>query len=134
MIDLPKARPFLIALSMAISCGAFSADADAKMAIAKPANVEAPSVLIPESPPDSVRPTPSYDPAREQMLRFILAKLPELKQKAAPFLRIAIPDPLEPQRLVGLRSPPPDTDAPAGATVSSIKPRMPINPPAAAKP
>ncbi len=82
---------------------------------------EAARVMWTETPADSARPERSGDPVEAQIRREILARVPELRQKPAPFLRVDIPDPLENSRQLSLREQPADSSAPV--TVSGIPPR-----------
>jgi len=79
-----------------------------------------------ETPPDLARPNSMSDPVEDAVRREILAKTPEQHQKPAPFLNLAIPDPLEIPKTVGLRDAPVDSDPPS----ASIPPRPVLGSPA----
>jgi hypothetical protein len=87
--------------------------------------------LIPAVLPDSARPTFATDPARDQALRMILSLLPELRQKSSPYMRIAIPDTLELQRMIALPAPIPDNDPPVIEAIPASRPTLPTGAPAA---
>jgi hypothetical protein len=59
------------------------------------------------------------------MSLLLLARVPALRQKAAPFLRLVIPDPVELVALVRLQKHPPDSDAPVAVTDRPPRPVLP---------
>lgn len=87
-----------------------------------------------ETGPDPSRSDTTTDPAQDHTARMTMAKVPELRQKAAPYLRLAIPDPLELSTVIHLQKQPPDNDAPAAVTDSPPRPVLPTQPPPAPKP
>jgi len=87
-----------------------------------------------ETGPDPVRASTTTDPVKDQVLGKILAVVPELRQKPAPYLRLAIPDPLPENRVVRLQKEPPDKDAPVAVTDRSLRPVLPTRAPTAPKP
>ncbi len=90
---------------------------------------QAARVLWSETSVDVARPDTTSDPVEKQTRRETLAQIPELRQKPAPFVRIPIPDPLENQRLIGLREQPADNDAPLSSTGTPPRPVLPVAPP-----
>jgi len=64
---------------------------------------------------DPDRPSPASDPTVELVRRAALAARVGVQPTAAPFLRLAIPDPFETLTAVRLARPPADTDGPAVA-------------------
>jgi hypothetical protein len=105
---------------------AFSAEphADIAMRVAKAPPAETKPAINLTSVADTGRPSIVDDPAREQALKILQAKAPEQRQKAAPFLRVAKPDPLETQRTVALKEQPVDGDAPVAATGAAPRPKL----------
>jgi hypothetical protein len=87
-----------------------------------------------ETSPDPARANLTADPAQDQMLAKTMAAGPELKQKPAPYLRLAIPDPLPACAVIRLRKDPPDNDAPVALTERSLRPVLPTPPLTASKP
>jgi hypothetical protein len=81
-----------------------------------------------ETQPDQGRPDIATDPAQDQVSRLTLASTPELRQKPAPFVRLAIPDPAGLPAVIGLPKPPPDNDAPVAVTDSPPRPVMQAEP------
>jgi hypothetical protein len=80
------------------------------------------------TPPDAARPDLATDPASVPMLTRTMSSSPELRQKPAPFLRLAIPDPLPPNACLGLQKELPDNVPPAAVTDRSPKPILPTQP------
>ena len=75
---------------------------------------------------DAARPETTTDAAGEAARRRMLAAEPPLRQKAAPFLRLAIPNPLEPIAELRLTKPRPDADAPTPRYDPPPKPVWPV--------
>jgi hypothetical protein len=119
----------LAVLALTSSCHLFSAE---PKAIDKAPASQFPT-LIPTVSPDSQRPTFTTDPARDQALRIILSLLPELRQKSSPYIRIAIPDSLELQRMLALPTAQADNDPPVVEALPADRPKLPTPAPAAAK-
>ena len=90
---------------------------------------QAARILWGETPPDAARPDMFGDPVEKSARRETLSQVPELRQKPAAFDRIAIPEPLENPRLLGLREQPADTDAPMTSTGTPQRPVLPVAPP-----
>jgi len=86
-----------------------------------------------ENSPDPDRPDAASDPAQAQAGKRTLATKPELRQKPAPFLRLAIPDPQGAAAGVSLQKTPPDSDPPAAAGAPP-RPQLPVEPPKPAQP
>jgi hypothetical protein len=78
---------------------------------------------------DPARAAAAADPVEEQIRRVTFAGKPELRQKPAPFLRLAIPDPLGPATALRLLQQPPDADPPAAAADKPPKPVLPATQP-----
>ena len=83
---------------------------------------------------DTARPEPASDPTWDQVQARTLATPAELRQKPAPFVRLAIPDPFENITAVRLEHPPPDADPPAASLDLPSRPPLPIAPPKPAEP
>ena len=92
---------------------------------------QAARVLWTDTSADAARPDTTRDPVETQTRRETLSQLPELRQKPAPFVRVAIPDPLENQRLIGLHELPADNDVPLASTGTPPRPVLPVAPPPA---
>jgi len=91
---------------------------------------DAASTMWSQTPSDAARVERTSDPVEDYALREILARVPELRQKPAPFLRLEIPEPVELPRLIGLREQPADNDAPVVATSALPRPVLPVSAPA----
>jgi hypothetical protein len=83
---------------------------------------------------DAARPEPDTDPTRDQVQARTLAPPAELRQKPAPFVRLAIPDPFENVTAVRLDQPPVDADPPAASLDLPSRPPLPGSPPKPAGP
>jgi hypothetical protein len=83
-----------------------------------------------DMPADIASPDTTTDAVPDQARRATLAMAPKLRQTPAPYLRLTIPDPLEPIAPLRFDDPPPDRQPPA--TVSDYPPRpvLPVIPPA----
>ena len=87
-----------------------------------------------ETSPDPDRASMTADPVQDQVLRVTLAISPELRQRPAPYLHLAIPDPLSPSGVVRLQKEPPDNDPPVAVTDRPLRPVLPTRSPTAPKP
>jgi hypothetical protein len=76
--------------------------------------------------PDAARPLPATDPTWDAAEKRTLATAAELRQKSAPFVRLAIPDPQESTTAIRLKQPLPDADPPAHSFELPPQPPMPV--------
>ena len=72
------------------------------------------------------------DPTLGESRRSSLAVAPKLRQTAAPFVELTIPDPFEVVNAIRMRNQPPDTDPPASPSAPPA-PKLPEPPPPARK-
>jgi hypothetical protein len=77
---------------------------------------------------DAARPEPDTDPTWDQVRARTLATPAELRQKPAPFVRLAIPDPFENITAVRLSNPPVDAEEPTACFDLPARPPLPGSP------
>jgi hypothetical protein len=78
--------------------------------------------------PDAARPEPNTDPTWDQVQARTLATPAELRQKPAPFVRLAIPDPFENIAALRLSNPPVDAEGPTACFDLPSRPPLPGSP------
>ncbi len=86
-----------------------------------------------DTPPDPARPDLTADPVLGEARRASLAGVPELRQRAAAFLRLVIPDPFESLTAMRMQEVLPDADGPVATSDLPPKPFLPVAPPPAPK-
>jgi len=81
-----------------------------------------------DTPADIDSPDTTTDAVPNQARRATLAAEPKLRQTPVPYLRLTIPDPLEPIAPLRFQDPPPDRQPPAGISDYPPRPILPTIP------